>query len=369
VARILLIDDHPEQLELLARSFGGLVRRPDDVDEEELSNVDLFVVDFVLNDWPGRDRADNPLLQPLDGRALVEVIRSHAGNATRPVGFVLTTGEPDRLANGLGAEKRESVLARLNNLEWVIAKDTLPDDFARQVSELAAGIELLPAAWPDLSGEAMREVVCGLLGLEEEHPWADVAWDSIFECHPPIHDLSVSSHGLAFLRWLAHRIIPYPTFLIDELHLSNRLGLTVESLRAELTTGGGLSQALAPMNYRGMLGALSGRRWWRSGVEFALWEWTEGDPFSRQRLFAALQQRAATKLVALPEADAVVCLDEELRPGGVCTSARAVRVQPDDWPAFAEPAWAAIELLDSGNAPYLRSLVLPLDEPRLSAPE
>lgn len=369
MSKILVIDDHPEQLEPIARTFGGDVLHPDAVSAQDLADVDLCVVDFVLDDWPGREATTAPLLKPLDGRALIEIIRAHVSDDRRPVGFVLTTAEPDRLAPGLVREKRESVLARLNNLEWMISKDTHPDVFIVQIQALSDAIASLPDSWPESPGTAMREVVSKLLQLNPERAWADVAWESLFACHPPIHGLSISSHGLAFVRWLAHRIIPYPTFLIDDLGLATRLGITVESLQAAFHADDEFVASFSEMQFEGILNSLSGRRWWRSAVEYLLWEWTEGNPFSSDSIFAAISQRTEASITRLTDTDSVVCLDADLRPVNICSSIEAVRVQPDDWPAFADPAWASIELLKSGNASLLRSLVVPSDESRFGYTE
>jgi hypothetical protein len=61
----------------------------------------------------------------------------------------------------------------------------------------------------------------------------------------------------------------------------------------------------------------------------------------------------------------VLCLDYNFRFRKVPYDvADAVRVQPDDWPVYAEQAWAATE--DARDEPRLAAAVIATDRHRLS---
>ena len=59
-------------------------------------------------------------------------------------------------------------------------------------------------------------------------------------------------------------------------------------------------------------------------------------------------------------AEPVVCHEESLRPlPELYDIVQSVRIQPDDWPVFADKAWAPIQLVQQN--PELASLVAPED--------
>ena len=93
--------------------------------------------------------------------------------------------------------------------------------------------------------------------------------------------------------------------------------------------------------YTGILGDFLGTRWWRVGVEHLLWQWTDGNPFDRKALSAAVSSRLSSDLDLLEMARPVVCVDpDSLRPTDrVIDAADAIQIQPDEWPLYAEQAW------------------------------
>ena len=63
--------------------------------------------------------------------------------------------------------------------------------------------------------------------------------------------------------------------------------------------------------------------------------------------------------------DPVVCLDGDFKVEGVGSPEIAVRVRPDHWPPFADPAWMDVETVS--DDPELSAMVEPLDRYRLAA--
>ena len=52
-------------------------------------------------------------------------------------------------------------------------------------------------------------------------------------------------------------------------------------------------------------------------------------------------------------------IDDSYRPHELIPVSEALRLQPDDWPPFADDAWGLRELL--AESPTLRGLVVPSD--------
>ena len=221
----------------------------------------------------------------------------------------------------------------------------------------------LPRAWPVDDSEATRSLVEKLLSVPD-YPWAGNAWDDIESCRPPIHELVERSHGLAFLRWLLQRILPYPCFLWETHRLAARLRIRHASLVAALEAG--LREVLEPVRYKGQLAEFLGPRWWRSGVEGLLWEITKGNPFDPARVRSLLAERAKVPLEASRSEQPLVCVDQDYQPlPEDYNQSEAVRIQPDDWPPYAEQAWTTIALARAESR--LGALVLDADRDRLAA--
>ena len=195
-----------------------------------------------------------------------------------------------------------------------------------------------------------------------------LAWAHVLQCHPPLHELSVATDGLTCLRWLAHRILPYPCFLSDALHVAVRLHLDPHELIYDGERAlDGLAHALAQRRYAGALSELVGPRWWRPAIDEWVWSLGGGAPLDGNALHAALEGVAGRKLMPLGIDSPVVVLDERYRPQPTPSSiADAIRIQPDDWPPFADDAWTTLELIT--EYPRLRDQVVPDDRDLLDDP-
>lgn len=364
---VLLVDDDPASVQqLLSPVRDDLtfeIREPDEVVVTDLQRADLVVVDHFLDDWLSGYQAE-PSKVPRHGIALAGTLQSYVDGLDQqsgalpqgtPTAFALASAHLSLIGGRLPDDVREHAIARLHNLEWAFDKgdrEALPS----QVLELARAVRAVPSALRDQGADRGRSALHQLLAVPSEAPWAREARSDIFKCHPPILELAELSKGLAVIRWLLHRVIPYPTFLLNDYEVAARLGVS----RRSLETMAGPDGLLADVSYEGALATFGGTRWWRAGVEQVIWDITNG---RRQPLLQALEEASRGSVEPLHLANPVVVLDVEYRAVSLVAADQAVRVQPDDWPSFADDAWMTIEqVLDN---PGLEGLVLDEDRGRL----
>ncbi|WP_165071840.1 hypothetical protein [Paludisphaera rhizosphaerae] len=365
-ARVLVVDDRPDEQNGAIRFAEGVdarVEHPDSVDLEMLEDVDLVLVDYDISDWPGRSKVTEISLQPINGMALAAVLREHANRLNRPTGFAIHTGEA-RMFSLTPAEPRAHLLARTHNLEWVFIKGN-PSAVGPQVASLANAIRSLPESWPYEDRGAIEIEVRKLLALPDPESddtpgWINAAIRDVAQCRPPVSEVAHRNHGLLFVRWVLHRILPYPCFLFDTHHLAVRLRVTHASLVAAMK--GDLGQFFEPAAYQGVLRGFLGKRWWRAGIESLLWEL--GGSTTAKRLLAQLPANAGLPLRPLDLVDPVVCIDQDYATmDEPCGGGDVVRIVPDDWPSYAGQAWTTVAL--ARRFPRMAAIVAEADSDRL----
>ena len=367
MAKILFVDDSPEDvnpfLVLIGNKAEVAVYHPDEVDDRSVRGVDLILIDYKLDYWPAREEIRQVGFRPLTGLALAAVLRDYVNlesQGVSPVAFGILSGHLDELSRGLPIEHRRQVLAANNNLEWIFSKKD-PDIVARQAVSLATAVEELPAEWPRDDADGFTQQITDLLKLRDSD-WRQRALEDVERCHPPLHELSTWSHGLAMVRWLLHLILPYPCFLVDLDELALRLRVSRKSLDSALSIQA-FREVFSAASYEGILSEFDGARWWRSGVESILWELTGGRSFDVPTLHAQLR-RTFAGLESVDTPDPVIGLDENyMKLPHVVSATGAVRIQPDHWPTYAEPAWTPIT--SALDHPNLRALVIEQDRPAL----
>jgi hypothetical protein len=153
-------------------------------------------------------------------------------------------------------------------------------------------------------------------------------------------------------------ILPFSTFLVDDLRAAAYLGLRADALDALIADGSSLSSRLEAVQYAGQLDKFSGRRWWRSGV-VALRDELLIESGGRGAIDAAarLSEMRGGSLDELGLAYPVFAINEEyevVKDPVEITS--AVRLQPDGWPAYADDPWLGRKDLE--DAPDLARLVV-----------
>lgn len=392
----LVVDDEPESQLLLRdalRERGACeVLEPWRVEQMDLEAADLVLVDLTLESGPELEESVPLAQRPADGLALAAVLRSHlpqskpphlrTGSERPPTAFALHTSHLDYLVPDLPPDIGEHVAARLNNLEWAFRKQEAKFSFkensvapplvprrlltagpsrVERIEALASAAAALPERWAHGSFEDTSAMLRGLLGLGDD-TWHLGAEEHARRCHPPLFEVAADSHGLAFIRWLLHRIFPYPSFLIDSHYLALKLQLDHNVFVELVTARPGVAALLDVARYSGVLDDFTGPRWWRSGVDAVIFQLTEGDIFNRARLQRELDAVAQDSLTYQSESN-VLCLGPNYRPTGVRERVETVRVQPDDWPPFADPAFAAID--DASTDSGLSRIVVMDDVSRL----
>ena len=370
---ICIVDDEPDRLRALNDEFAPTadlhITHPEDLRDGDLAGAHLVLVDYILKEWPTRDH-QILALQPLNGLGLVAVLRNHVQERLRPnapTAFAIHSGHLGDLSPGMPPQALPQAIARSQNLEWVFPKNDV-SALVLQASSLARAVQALPPDWSLDDIGQNPSVAQKLIDLPTEEAWSLRAWEDVEDAHPPIHELSEWTHGLAFLRWLLHRILPYPCFLRDQQYLAARLHVSVDSLKGALGAKGALWDALQPFLYTGILDDFLGPRWWRAGIEAYLWEATRGRSFDPDAIQRVLGDVHGTPLEQVPYVHPVVCLDGDLLPlPELCDNDRAVLIQPDDWPPYADQALALKK--STQENPRLQGIVFRGNAGAFSEPE
>ncbi len=369
---IAIVDDNQEGGELTALLSGKAsidIYHPRDVTFDIIKDADLVLVDYKLEDskWIERQETNSISLQPNDGIALSMVLRRHVASLEKhpPTAFALLTSFIDDIVRPFPYDNRNHQIARWFNLEWVFEKSQKnASSLAGSILALACGVENLPSTWGEVDEFISADSLLEIMGVHTDDPLAARYLDDMRNAKPPIHQLSEWSHGLAFLRWLMHRVLPYPCFLIDEMELSRHLRITATSLVAELGSGSDLDKTLDSFEYKGILSQFRKKRWWRSGVNQFLWDSTDGDAGNAETVAVLVNSMAKEKLNSVKFDYPTAVIDSDFRTSRELIELDGcVQVQPDDWPSFAEPAFTSIEWAKEHSS--LRSLVIRKDKGKL----
>jgi hypothetical protein len=341
---VLIVDDqdgrstkaHLEDLDLTI-----IVAHPNEVTNDHLQKASLILVDFVLDDWPERDRQRTPSLRPRDGIALIGVLRSNIDHLKAgPVAFALNSGNLASLNNGRSYEGHEHSIARAVDLEWVFGKGGKRENFATAVNELAKAVHALPKQWKSDAGA--RSQISSLLKLPKSATWTQSATEAIDYSYPPRDILIGNGSGIAVLRWMLHVILPYPTFLLDERFVAARLRIEPEDFAKMMHSKAGMKirKALSAFQYNGILSDFSGMRWWRAGIEQWIWDETKGKAFDSEAIELLVRRKLYRSATFTTLRDPVISINEELRPSDhLIELSDAAETRPDGWPSFADGAW------------------------------
>ncbi|MYF17665.1 MAG: hypothetical protein F4215_09850, partial [Gemmatimonadetes bacterium] len=155
-------------------------------------------------------------------------------------------------------------------------------------------------------------------------------WQDVKDCRVPVEELTVDGHGILFIRWLLHQVLPYPSFLWAEHWVAARFGITVKALGKVVAGNSPLAKDLNSMRYSGILEDFLGDRWWRGAIEDYAWNLVEGHTADTQLLRDALAERAGMDLDPIGVNPAVVCVDENWQPTDQFLSPMAaITLHPD----------------------------------------
>jgi hypothetical protein len=359
--KVLIVDDREADREYEAVVATGRVDveavYPEEIRLEMVESAHLVLVDYDLRHWT--ERANSTYARrPTNGLSLIPILRESLREKVQaspgfPIpAFAILTNELSQLAGHfLPDDYREHALARLHNIEWAFAKTDR--DRGARIATLAEAMLSLPREWPDdrertfaILGEYLQ--VGGLEASDD-----DPTYRAISRGNPPVHEFSKSSHGISVLRWLLHRVLPYPTFLVGDESLAERFGADPDVFRETLKASESLQNDLDAHLYRGALAGFLGDRWWIDAVGGWFWELTEGKSPSTERLRHAVLERYGVELPpSVAGTNGIVVHDAHLKPKGrLAPAGRCWRIEPDDWPPFARYAYA--ERDDVANSPLL----------------
>jgi hypothetical protein len=353
---VLFVDDDPDRLqglriELDDRGARTSALHPAELEDADLDDVTLVSVDQYLgatwDDYLLRLQELSLAAKPADGLAVAAAITSRLRARDQLSSVALHTADIGRLGAGIPASHREPLLAAQHDLDWVFRFDgAIEGDLAGRIYALSAAVENLPSTWAASSDDFGSE----WLGLPKDASWGDLALQQIEDCRPPTHALSANTGGRAVVRWLAQRILPYPTFLIDAQHCAVSLGATLESFLIS-------ADRLRGTAYAGPLRGFLGDRWWRAGIQFDIASVDpEGDAVTSSELLSKFNEEFGTDLVPLSHDRPVIAYDANGRALPEPIEQRdGVRLQPDGWPVFADDAWATRAA--TTDDPLLRALV------------
>lgn len=362
---ILIVDDEPEAERGRASVISNLglravVKTPQEVTIEDIKGASVVAVDEYL-EWGANSHPETPAFFPVDGLAVIRVLQRHAwANKVSPA-FVLRSGELTKLGAALPAGIRESALAAQHDLDWAFNKNDKKE--SRRIVELAAATHSLREVF---AGDAEWDGGAGWLGLAERE-WNKLAMSQVDACRPPDSSVADYTAGSSWLRWFTQRILPYPSFLLSDLHASLRLRLSLQSFNAVLESDSELSRILRTSRYCGHLSDFCGRRWWRAGVEMLIdgivadadWDTSEADALAER-----LSELHGEELDFIEEEHPVAVIDSDyVESQWVVDSSEAVRLSPDLWPVFADEPWASIE--DVRDDATLEALVAKEDRARI----
>jgi hypothetical protein len=372
-ANVVIVDDDPATA---ANAIAGNLRRlglaaeavkPEQVSLGHLEDADLILVDYALDEWVGpRDEAlagqpaqtQMVASRPRDGLALAAVIRSLLPEDRRLRAVALLSGQLHELVKDFSPSVTEHAAARLNGIDWAFAKSAIPGlpDLSRRIESFALALEAVQRSWLEDHDDREGKLV-EMLELDQSIPWFAPALGEVHAAQPPINQYAEASHGLSIVRWLAQRILPYPCFLLDSSRLAMSCGVepdAFEGPRGEQE----LESAFGACLYTGPLRQFLGPRWWRAGVQHEIRDGT-GDTVPGPETAAFLSRRTGHELPVLQPATSVLAIDEALNPIGPVAREDAVRVRPDDWPAFAQSGWMERWRVEEDRA--LLDLVDPAD--------
>ncbi|MGO9057150.1 MAG: hypothetical protein ACLQU2_07140, partial [Candidatus Binataceae bacterium] len=312
---ILVIDDEPERFEEgLRLGLSGKAEveivHPQNLSSEKLRDAHVVLVDYRLDHWPERDRLESISLRPSNGFALSAILREQveaSGQLEQHVGaFAIHSGHLSELRGNLPAASSEHLIAQLHNLEWVFPKGA--ERLFDQLVILAGAAQKLPYDWQAEAPEALTDLVRQFLKLDESDEWVGRALEDVRRCQPPIHELGKSGHGMLFLRWLLHRVLPYPCFLWDIHWLAARLRVSVSWLARVLAGSSALAADLKRIEYHGLLGGFIGTRWWSAGAENYVWNLTEGRSLEIKSLHDQLERLSGVAPEYTGKNPSFVCL-------------------------------------------------------------
>ena len=359
---ILIIDDEPDRSESIRplihshkQEVEVEILHPRNVKDMHLSAASVIVVDHYLDDWEERD-GQIPSLRIKDGIALAAALRSQVSERNPQPAIVIRTARLEDLRGVLPIGTSQHLIAWQYDVEWILPRANLQSDIseAERLIDIVKAVVDLTTLWSN--GINVNNLASDWLGLGQQN-WVDVAVDHVAKTHPPVHSVAMRTHGTSILRWFLHRILPYPTFLVDEWKIATHLGVTQAWLVKELSENSKFRHQLDEFQYKGAFNKFDGRRWWRAGLSYFLNQITNGKPFDPEILQESICSSAYSSPDFLGNFQPVLAINpESMQSTKIVDVDEAVRIVPDGWPTFADDAWALLKDIEEDK--HLAQLVI-----------
>ncbi|WP_229076064.1 hypothetical protein [Actinoplanes sp. DH11] len=316
-----------------------------------MTQADVIAIDHHY-DWSILPHPDQCLFWPQDGLAIAAVVAGHLRRVDHHAAIVLRTGALDDLAGMLPREVRQPVVAAQNSIDWVFMKgDPSVADRLHSVARAVSGLQALvadPMHWNE--GSKWLKL--------PDTKWGEAALADVQVCHPPENTVAAYTAGTAWLRWFAHRILPFPSFLLADEWAANLLRLTVADFRSIVVSESPLSAMIRECLYEGELSELVASRWWRAGLDSIVDLLLLDAPADLPEAEALAEQMTIVhggRVTTLAHNNPVVVIDSDYAPVDVTDASECVRLAPDFWPSFAQEPWTSFEEMQ--DDPSLRKMV------------
>ncbi|MFE7905104.1 hypothetical protein [Streptomyces albogriseolus] len=365
---VLIIDDQPQEQQSAAAALrlSGLnvqVRPPHELTSEDLRIADVIAIDQYY-DWAVVPHPSEVAFWPQDGLALAAVVSRRLANLDSHAAIVLRTGQLGELARDLPKAARIPLLSAQSSIDWVLEKGD--DHTATRIHQIAAAAAALR---PFTEAEPSWDEGASWLGLSTGAAWEEDALAEVQVCRPPEHVVAKYTAGTAWFRWFAHRVLPFPSFLISDLKAAALLGMDISQFNALLARpDSALGHQLAAFAYNGHLSGLVGRRWWRAGIESLVDGLLSEAPVELdvpEALAEAYTRLQGSNVTVLQYDRPVVAIDADYEEVGIVDAHDCLRLAPDFWPVFADEPWALIEDLQEDTE--LAGMVARGDRRRLNS--
>jgi hypothetical protein len=257
-------------------------KAPGDVADDDSISFALQDARIVLMDYELHD-VNSASTAPLDGLELLErfrarIRRHHAEGASVPL-LTIYSHQIHRLAEQLGeCPVVPYMLARRANVDWVFDKGEPPagsDPLADQIGEMLRAFDI------NMGGSAagVERQLATFLALPGESDWRELALEELLDLRPPLQkDLSPPGARVRLMKWLLQDALPFPGCFVDLDTVSLRFRVKPMDLAAaiERNPGSQLARRLDGVRYRGPLASFFLPRYWKAGVDFIVWNMTEG---------------------------------------------------------------------------------------------
>jgi hypothetical protein len=241
-----------------------------------LQDTKIVLMDYCLHD-------DNASFSaPLDGLELLERfrarIRRHYDQGASVPLLTIYTSQIDRLAEHHGeCPVVPYMLARRAKVDWIFAKQcpaNTEDPFGDQLQDMLDAFSLEMDG-----GGSVEEQLATFLRLPEASECSDLALEELLDTRPPVQeDLSLPGARVRLIGWLLQVVLPFPGCFVDLSSVAVRLRVSPADLASALERrpDSDVATLLDKARYHGPLACFFPTRYWKAGVDYMLWEITEG---------------------------------------------------------------------------------------------